>query len=780
MTSPLLPHALQYAARGWAVIPLHSILDRACGCGTEDCKTPGKHPYSSLVPNGLHNATTDPATITRWWTKAPTAHIGIRTGSTSGLLVLDLDDRPHEGRDGRATWLRLLADHANGVHPDTVEASTGGGGRHLFFALPPGVNFACSKDALGPGLEVKADGGYVVAPPSGHNSGRAYEWDSAGHPDDQPVAPIPDWLLPLLTVRQPRADSNTPRLAVTLGPLEVAELRSALASLPSDDRDDWVHVGMALHHTGDDANGFALWDEWSQTSHKYNAKDARRVWRSFTDRDDGLTVATVYAKAMQAGWQRPDVTALATIAGVVLPTLALLDDRPRPTPAVHARPTPDTAPPANPWLSPLPGALEDIAQWGLSTAPRPVRLYAVSAALALGSVLAARRYVTSQHNYSSLYFLTVGKSGTGKEHVRTMVEDLLGEVSPTLIGPNAWTSGSAVFSGLLSAPQQLAVIDEMGQWLEASSGHGESARMKDTVNTELMQLFSRVHSTVRMPQYATASLSPKQAEAFAKKVVDRPGLTLVGLTTPGMWFSALKSSRVVSGYMNRFLVINAEQVPRGDHQQPSVHRIPDAVTGWARAMLSPRGDLDLIQRLTELPPAYRLSVTAEAQAAYLAFGRDCNAWADNLDAEGLGELPMRAGEQAMRLGLIAALAEDPTAHRVTASHAEWAIACLQYSLSEFVTQVHSRMADTPLHAMRKAFLSLVRAAGDRGLTQYEIARCSALQGVSRRDRDDVVAWAQETGDAAMILIPSGPLGGRPRRALVAAEFLQVSDTPGVA
>jgi hypothetical protein len=775
-TSLILPHALAYAARGWAVLPLYPIVDRSCGCGTPQCPAPGKHPYASLVPNGLHNATTDADIITRWWTKAPSAHVAIRTGTASGLLVLDLDDRPEDGRDGRSTWLRLLADHAGTQPPDTVEASTGGGGRHLFFALPDGLTIASSKDQLGPGVEVKAEGGYVVAAPSGHLSGRAYEWDAAGHPDDQPPAPIPAWLLPLLTVRQPRTDRSAPRLPVTLAPLEVAELRSALAALPSDDRDEWVQIGMALHQTGDLDAGFRLWDEWSQTSHKYKAKDALRVWRSFTDRDDGLTVATVYARALRAGWQRPDVTTLATLAGVTLPTIAL-DLAPRPAVAVARVPD---APLPNPWLDPLPGALEDIVQWGLATAPRPVRLYAVSAALALGSVLSARRYVTSQNNYTSLYFLTVGRSGTGKEHVRTMIEELLGAVSPTLIGPNAWTSGSAVFSGLLSAPQQLAVIDEMGQWLEASSGNGESARMKDTVNTELMQLFSRLHSTVRMPQYATASLSAKQAEALARKVVERPGLTLVGLTTPGMWFGALKSARVVSGYMNRFLVINAEHVPRGDHQMPHGSRLPDHLAGWAKSLLLPRGDLDLIGRLTELPPAHRIAVTADAQAAYLAFGRDCNAWADQLDREGLGELPMRAAEQAMRLGLIAALADDPTTARVEVRHADWAIRCLQYSLSEFVAQVHSRMADTPLHAMRKAFLALIRAAGDRGLTQAEIARCSALQGVSRRDRDDAVAWVQETHDAAMVLLTHGPAGGRPRRALVATEFLPVSSDHEVA
>lgn len=108
-------------------------------------------------------------------------------GRESGLLVLDVD-----GDEGADSLHEL--EHRHGELPATVEALTGGGGRHIYFAHPGGTHRNTAR-TLGPGLDTRGDGGYVVAPPSPHPSGRRYEWSVDGHPEDVKLASPPAWLL---------------------------------------------------------------------------------------------------------------------------------------------------------------------------------------------------------------------------------------------------------------------------------------------------------------------------------------------------------------------------------------------------------------------------------------------------------------------------------------------------------------------------------------------------------------------------------------------------------
>jgi putative DNA primase/helicase len=164
-----LAAAASYAARGWAVFPL---------------RPHGKEP---LTPHGYQDGSTDPETIAGWWREWPGANIGVATGSPSGMAVLDVDPR-HGGDES----LRDL-EARYGPLPDTPTVLTGGGGQHYYFALPQGVTVRTRKVA--PGLDLKGEGGYVVAPPSVHPSGRRYEWELGRSPDDLPLAPLPAWLL---------------------------------------------------------------------------------------------------------------------------------------------------------------------------------------------------------------------------------------------------------------------------------------------------------------------------------------------------------------------------------------------------------------------------------------------------------------------------------------------------------------------------------------------------------------------------------------------------------
>mgnify|MGYP003507803933 FL=1 len=182
--------ALHYASQfGWRVFPLHYTDDAGlCSCGKADCGGPGKHPRT---PRGHLEASTEPDVIRAWWTRWPDANVGIATGQ--GLVVIDVD--PRSGGDDGMVDLRAKL----GALPDTVEALTGGGGRHVYLSTT--VEVRNSAGVLAPGVDVRGDGGYVVAPPSTHASGRTYGWEVTSRPDEVELAPVPQAWLDAMTAR---------------------------------------------------------------------------------------------------------------------------------------------------------------------------------------------------------------------------------------------------------------------------------------------------------------------------------------------------------------------------------------------------------------------------------------------------------------------------------------------------------------------------------------------------------------------------------------------------
>ena len=175
--------ALELAANGLAVLPVHGIVNGRCGCGNPKCPSPGKHPRTK---HGHRDASVDRDQILMWWQACPNANVGVRTGN--GLLVLDVD--PRNGGLESLAFLR----NEHGAIPHTVTVRTGGGGLHYYFAAAAGVG---ARNGALPGIDLKSDGGFVVAPLSMHMSGKAYGWAPGRAPSDVKIAGAPPWLLEL-------------------------------------------------------------------------------------------------------------------------------------------------------------------------------------------------------------------------------------------------------------------------------------------------------------------------------------------------------------------------------------------------------------------------------------------------------------------------------------------------------------------------------------------------------------------------------------------------------
>jgi hypothetical protein len=203
--------ALAYAANAWAVFP---------------CKPGEKVPATK---HGCLDATTDPDRVAAWWDRMPDANIGVAAGKASGIFVLDVD-----GDEG----LDALLDLGHGI-PSTLTQHTPSGGLHFVFAYPAEVGN--SARTLGPNLDTRGDGGYIVAAPSIHPNGGRYRWAGKSRP-----ATVPGWLIRLIRP-VPAKPKPLPKVdeSERLGRYVAAAVEgecSELAAMPPGGRNNRLHV----------------------------------------------------------------------------------------------------------------------------------------------------------------------------------------------------------------------------------------------------------------------------------------------------------------------------------------------------------------------------------------------------------------------------------------------------------------------------------------------------------------------------------------------------------
>lgn len=179
MENELLQAALLYATKyGWAVFPVSAR---------------NKKP---LTPHGCKDAKKTPGPIKNWWRKWPDAGIGIATGSISNLIVIDEDLDEDKGLDGYHSvteWETI-----NGALPETVRAITGRGGAHVYYKYS-GKDIG-NRAGILDGVDVRGEGGYVIAPPSTHPNGTQYQWEC--DPEETELVEVDDTVKKLLAVKK--------------------------------------------------------------------------------------------------------------------------------------------------------------------------------------------------------------------------------------------------------------------------------------------------------------------------------------------------------------------------------------------------------------------------------------------------------------------------------------------------------------------------------------------------------------------------------------------------
>ncbi len=238
---------LAYAARGWHTFVLSASKSpmRNCDlCRAEHSNSQEMEACTCLTCHGFYAATTDPARITEMLRRHPGGMLAVRTGAVSGLAVVDVDIKTFDGPLPAADdpgYVTMSGLDRERLLPGTLMQSTGSGGLHFLYGHPGGYLLS-GAGKYGPGVDSKADGGYIVVAPSVSQSG-PYLWTGDGGFDD-PLTPLPEPLATRLRPAEPAEWVKGPvtpwtRPGVSTGRL--AGLLRVVLEAPAGERNDRLH-----------------------------------------------------------------------------------------------------------------------------------------------------------------------------------------------------------------------------------------------------------------------------------------------------------------------------------------------------------------------------------------------------------------------------------------------------------------------------------------------------------------------------------------------------------
>jgi Bifunctional DNA primase/polymerase, N-terminal/AAA domain/Primase C terminal 2 (PriCT-2) len=280
-----LEAALTYAARGWAVFPAPR--------GTKK-----SHKAAELSDGRKWGKASDPDQIRHDFERWPEANVGIPAGEENGFWVLEADTPEGHGVDGIANLRALEAEY--GKLPVTLMAESPSGSIHYYFKYPiDSTEIRNSASEVAPGIDVRGQGGMVLAPPSvkaGTKNG-AYTWIS-----NVELVDAPDWLIEKVKMkeREPREWTQDDGSSAS-NPDSIA---AALAATPSDNYQVWFENGCALHREIGYEEGFKAFDGWSRKSKKYHEDECKAKWEECA-KITAYTIGAIYhhADAADPSWR---------------------------------------------------------------------------------------------------------------------------------------------------------------------------------------------------------------------------------------------------------------------------------------------------------------------------------------------------------------------------------------------------------------------------------------------------------------------------------------------
>ncbi len=597
-----------------------------------------------------------PSTSERQRWGAGDSGIGIITGPAShGAAAIDIDT------DDPKIMRAILA-----VLPPTPIKKKGAKGETLFYCAPAitastswSIDGKRVVDLIGPGRQ-------TVLPPTIHpDTGLPYRWTGAETlieiaPDELPEldADVADKISAALA---PFGYQPTEPKAVTDG--DEQSPHRELNEMALADLNAWVPA-LGLYRCRRSKRGFEAVPMWRPSTTGRVPEKRHLNWKSVPEgirdfgADQGYTPLDLVMAAqgcdLESAWRF-----LSQRLGFAPqePIIKTSEQAEQPAP-------PDLTDALEP-LSKLPGVVGNIVDWIVATARRPNRVLALGAAVTLVGTLIGRRVAGPTRSATHLYVVPVGPTGSGKQHLFDSVTALMKAAdAQSHIGPGEFISMPAVVNFILRKPLALCLQDEYGAFLRRITSKKASG-FENAISKILRTLWATSFSAMATAEWASREM----------KIIQSPAISILGLSTPDEFHSALQGDSVANGFLNRFLVVNSNMRAADIEPQHEPGKVPSQLSAALRELYLWSGPQSLLQidnpEIAFVPDILPWA-SEQAAACYRDFERLRDEQMDN-DPE-LKPYIARPGEIAIRLATIRAAGRWGRGASVDCSDMEWGVA----------------------------------------------------------------------------------------------------------
>ncbi|MFO0992587.1 MAG: DUF3987 domain-containing protein [Hyphomicrobiales bacterium] len=590
-------------------------------------------------------------------------------------------------------------------------------------------------------------------------TGRPYEW-----PEDSPLD-VPVDHLPMIAEDQARrwledahamlpselrqsalaSGSNGQSSFALVGTREA--ISSALSAIPNCDLDydSWVRIGMALKGAlGEGAHD--LFASWSAQSAKNVEKTTAKAWSSF--RPTHIGAGTIYHHALSHGW-KPEPK-------LILNGTAPSEETHPAEPLLARIQTPQSAaaPVAIPLDLPSPGGIVgEMADYMNATARRLQPELSLGAALCALGALMGRKYRTETNLRSNLYIVAIAESGSGKNHAREIVNELLLAAGlGHYLGGNKIASGAGLLTALHRQPAILFQIDEFGMFLSAAADRRRSPRHI----TEILDLMTELY-TAAGGVFLGAEYSNRDGKNERRDIVE-PCLCIYGTTAPVNFWNALQSANIVDGSLARFIIMSSGDDYPDERESIGIRKPPPVLVEALKLVASGGGRKssgNLVGQTSDATTGtdpLTVSMDEEARSEFRALTREMTSRLREARGTSCAPILARIAENAQRVALILSVSNDPASPVIRARDAGWAIRFVRHFAERAVIEIERRVADNEIERSHKRLYELIRAAGPQGITKSDLTWQSRF--LDRRTRDDIVAALVEAGRIKTAIHPT--------------------------